>query len=61
MTKPIDAIMQKDMSRKDFIVTLGFGVVSILGLSTIIQLLTGKSYSGSKVSHSGYGASRYGL
>lgn len=61
MSKPIDAIMQKDMSRKDFIVTLGFGVVSVMGLSTIVHMLTGKSFSSNASTKAGYGSSRYGV
>jgi hypothetical protein len=59
MTKPIDSIMEKEMTRKEFIAVLGFGVASVLGFSTIIHLLTGKR---SPLHHvtMGYGSSVYG-
>lgn len=63
MNKPIDALLQKEMSRKEFLATLGFGLASILGFSTIIHLLTGKTFSShikGQTATSGYGASVYG-
>ncbi|HEX3568568.1 MAG TPA: hypothetical protein VHT70_02735 [Candidatus Saccharimonadales bacterium] len=58
MQKQIASIMQKEVTRKEFLTALGFGVVSILGFSSIVKLLTGKGFN-----HSvdvGYGASVYG-
>jgi len=49
-------LMQKEMSRKEFLATIGFGVASIFGLSTILHML-GK---GPKQADHGYGASSYG-
>lgn len=60
MSKPIDTLLQQDMSRKDFIITLGLGVASIFGFSTIVHLLTGKSLSRSSSQSHGYGSSSYG-
>lgn len=65
MTKHLDTLMQKEMTRKEFIATLGFGIASIMGLSTIIRLLTGKSadaHLNQQLGHrsSGYGSSAYG-
>jgi len=62
MSKPITALMQKEMDRKEFLVTLGIGMASIMGFSTIIHLLTGRSahsHLGQRIS-SGYGSSPYG-
>jgi hypothetical protein len=62
MTKHLDTLLQKEMSRKEFLATLGFGIASILGFSTIIRLLTGKSvdsHLNGKAGH-GYGVSPYG-
>lgn len=62
MNKIADNLMQKEMSRKEFLATLGFGMASILGFSTIIRLLTGKSadhHLSGRVG-SGYGSSTYG-
>jgi hypothetical protein len=62
MSKPIEAIMQKDMTRKEFLATLGFGMAAVLGFSNIIRLLTGKSFEGhlNKTVNLGYGSSPYG-
>lgn len=61
MDKPITALMQKEMSRREFLTTLALGVGSIMGFSTIIRLLTGKSLD-RHLGHAslGYGASPYG-
>ena len=62
ITKPLEQILQKEMSRKEFLTTLGLGMASIMGFSTIIHLLTGKSvhsHLGQRVG-SGYGRSAYG-
>jgi hypothetical protein len=61
MSKHLDSLMQKEMSRQEFLATLGFGVASIFGFSGIIRLLTGKSID-KHLGHSsvGYGASSYG-
>jgi hypothetical protein len=58
----IQPLLQKEMSRKEFLIALGLGIASILGFSHIIHLFTGKSVenhlskSSSDVSStSGYG------
>lgn len=63
MQKPLNQLMQKEMSRKEFLATLGFGMASIMGFSTIIHLVTGKSLTHKGISQSnsyGYGGSPYG-
>lgn len=64
MNAQLEQLMQKEMTRKEFIATLGLGVASIMGMSTIIQMLTGKSLSMNGIKHSGsslgYGSSAYG-
>jgi len=60
MTKPVAALMQKEMTRKEFLTTMGLAGASVLGFSSIIKLLTGKSLHGSVVSSHGYGGSAYG-
>jgi hypothetical protein len=59
MPKPIDALLQKEMSRKEFLMMLGFGLASVMGFSTILRLLTGKSLDRNHAV-SGYGSSSYG-
>ncbi len=62
MNKPITALLQKEMSRKEFLATMGFGMASVLGFSTILRLFSGKSVTDHLNRHvgSGYGSSPYG-
>jgi hypothetical protein len=62
MTKPIDHLIQKEMSRKEFLATMGFGLASIMGFSTIIHLFTGKSltHHGVTATRAGFGSGAYG-
>ena len=57
----LNNLMQKEMTRKEFLTTMGFGVASILGFSTILKMLFGK---GEQHMHGGvsmgYGSSVYG-
>lgn len=55
----LNNLMQKEMSRKEFIATLGLGVASILGFSSILKLLFGKGQE-SQNARTGYGSSPYG-
>jgi Trp operon repressor len=62
--KNIQSLMQKEMSRKEFLATMGFGVAAVMGASTLIKLLTGKSNPVSKQlsldsSKAGYGSGSY--
>ena len=62
MSKPLEDLLQKEMDRKEFLTTVGFGVASLLGLSTVLQLL-GKSNGGvfnNASAEAGYGSSAYG-
>lgn len=54
--------MQKEMTRKEFMATMGVGLASVMGFSTIIRLLTGKSLGSSSAVRTGdgYGSSPYG-
>lgn len=54
--KPIHELMQKEMTRKEFLATVGFGLASIFGLSTILRMF------GHKPNHldQGYGSNTYG-
>lgn len=59
MKQQINGLMQKEVSRKEFLGMSGLAVVSLLGLGSITKLVTGKSL----ISHSvnrGYGGSPYG-
>lgn len=54
--KHLQELLQKEMTRKEFLATVGFGIASIFGLSTILHML------GSKPNHvsQGYGSNTYG-
>jgi hypothetical protein len=62
MTKPLNQLMQKEMTRQEFLLTLGLGVASIFGFSAIIHLLTGKSVHNrlNQRIGDGYGSTSYG-
>lgn len=60
---PAQALLQKEVTRKQFMTTVGFTLVSILGFSTIIHFLTGNKGNHSIIAssqRSGYGSSSYG-
>ncbi len=60
---PAQALLQKEVTRKEFIATSGLAIVSILGFSTIIHFLTGHGNGRPIVAsskQSGYGSSSYG-
>jgi hypothetical protein len=58
MNQKIGTLMQKEVSRKEFLGMSGLAVASIFGLGTVVKLLSGKSFSGHVTS--GYGSSAYG-
>lgn len=58
MAKALNQLLQKDMTRQEFLLTLGLGIASIFGFSTIIRLLTGHSLD--RHVGRGYGSSAYG-
>ena len=63
LNKQIDELVQKEVTRKEFLSTVGFGLLSVMGLGTITKLLTGKSgsISGSRRQVAkGYGSMPYG-
>lgn len=54
----IDEVLHKEMTRKEFLATLGFGIATLFGFATILRFLFGKQHNGSV--NLGYGASVYG-
>lgn len=66
MNKQIDALVQKEMSRKEFLATVGFGLASVMGVGSVIKLLNGgnsplaASNNKSIAGGHGYGSSAYG-
>ena len=62
MPKPIDRLMQRDMTRKEFLSTLGLGIVAILGFGRVVEMLSGHSINKniSNRSSLGYSNGDYG-
>lgn len=58
MQKQLNTIMQKEMTRKEFLATVGFGVATLFGAGTLIKLLTGKQIGQQPTM--AYGSSVYG-
>ena len=54
----INNLMQKEMSRKEFLATMRLCIASIFGLSTILKLVFGKGEQ--QNANYGYGSSVYG-
>ena len=59
MKQQLDALMQKEVSRKEFLGMSGLAVASVFGLGSMIKLLNGQSMLSSKANR-GYGSSPYG-
>jgi len=55
----INDLLHKDMTRKEFLATVGFGLASVFGLSAILKLLTGKGLEAQRSDY-GYGGGPYG-
>jgi len=61
MAKPIDHLLQKEMTRQEFMLTLGLATASVFGIGRIIELLTGHGLHKNISSHSvGYSSGDYG-
>ena len=63
MNAHLSSLMDKEVSRKEFLGMSGLAIASVFGLSTIVKLLTGKSLAGHpQLQHvsNGYGSSAYG-
>ncbi len=56
----ITDLMQKEMTRKEFLATLGFGAATVFGFGAILQLLGKKSPLQNQTSRYGYGGGVYG-
>lgn len=56
----IDDLLHKDMTRKEFLSTIGLGLATIFGFSAVLRLLTGKNLSLQQNSQFGYGGGPYG-
>lgn len=57
MSQPLQGVLQKEVSRKEFLGMSGLAIASIFGFGTLVKLLTGKSLSGARTHGSAYGSS----
>jgi hypothetical protein len=59
--KTLEPLLQKDVTRKEFLTLIGFGLASLFGMNRILALITGKG-SSERIRHfsSGYSSSDYG-
>jgi len=63
MTSHVSALLEKEVSRKEFLGMSGLAVASIFGFGSVIKMMTGKSLSGAvsgKQLTSGFGSGAYG-
>ena len=61
MNAHVSQLMDKEVSRKEFLGMSGLAVASIFGFGTVVKLLTGKSLlSDNRHLSAGYGSSAYG-
>ena len=62
MQKTVSQLMEREMTRKEFVAALGLLTVSVFGFGPLVELLTGKSVQREIHHHvkHGYGVSAYG-
>lgn len=58
--RQLEDMMNREVTRKEFLATVGFGVASILGFSSIIKFIFGRGNQQQATSRMGYGSSSYG-
>lgn len=66
MHKQLTSLAQKEMTRKEFMLTVGFGLASILGFGSLIKLMHGDAsvllpHHASAPVQRGYGGGKYGV
>ena len=59
MHKNLDALLKREMTRKEFMATLGFGAASVMGLGSLIKFIKPERITPAKMS-AGYGSRPYG-
>jgi len=60
MARPLDQLMQKEMTRKEFLLTLSLAVVSVFGFGRLVELFTGHSVHRNIDSRIGSATGSYG-
>lgn len=57
MQKHLEHILTRELSRKEFLTTIAYGLASLVGIITLHRVLSGSHHSNSS---RGYGSSGYG-
>lgn len=60
MENKVDSLLQKQMSRQEFIALIALGLVSIAGVGALLKNLLGMFDKKQPISAPGYGLSPYG-
>ena len=61
MRDNVSELLQQEMSRKEFLTTLGYGVASLVGIAGVMRMFGHRGFkTGRATSSNGYGASAYG-
>jgi hypothetical protein len=60
MQKQLHELLSREMTRQEFLATIGLGVASVLGFSGLLRVLSGKSHGNHQQQDYGYGRSAYG-
>jgi hypothetical protein len=60
MNKALQNLMEKEMTRKEFLTACGLGIASIFGFGAVIRMLSGKDQANGASLSNGYGIRRYG-
>jgi hypothetical protein len=60
MNKPLNNLLQKEVTRQEFLTTAGLGLAALLGFGHVIRFFTGKSLESGAPVATGYGSSAYG-
>ncbi len=58
--RQLEDAMNREVTRKEFLTTLGFGIASILGFSGIMKFIFGRGNQQTSRSALGYGGGSYG-
>jgi hypothetical protein len=59
MNKQLSSLMQKEMTRKEFLAAIGLGIATLLGFGSLLRMLNGNKQQNGTGSY-GYGSSSYG-
>lgn len=62
MQKQINQVLQRELTRKEFLKAIGLGIMALIGLSTLHRILSGQDLSNyhKPKSNMGYGSTPYG-